>query len=64
MTRKLDKSLKLEKKYTHLNSKITLEHGSLLIMAGCTQQYYIHEIPPTTETKKGRFSLTFREYVL
>ena len=64
MNRKLDKSLKLEKKFGHLNSKITLEHGSLLIMAGYTQKYYIHEIPPDTEKKKARFSLTFREYIL
>jgi alkylated DNA repair dioxygenase AlkB len=58
------KSLKLDKKYKHLNTKITLEEGSLLIMSGSTQKYYTHEIPSVLEPKNGRYSLTFRKYIL
>lgn len=55
-------SLRLDNENKHLNSKISLEDGSLLIMAGATQQYYLHEIPKVDVKKGGRYSLTFREY--
>ncbi|QJR80363.1 alpha-ketoglutarate-dependent dioxygenase AlkB [Alteromonas pelagimontana] len=37
-----------------------LEHGSLLIMAGKTQQYYTHGIAKTAKPIDGRINLTFR----
>ncbi len=56
-------SLRLDKKHQQLNSKIKLEEGSLLIMAGGTQRYYLHEIPKVDDKKKERYSLTFRNHI-
>ncbi len=55
-------SLKLDQINKHLNGKITLEEGSLLVMSGDTQYHYLHEIPKVDEDKGERYSLTFREY--
>jgi alkylated DNA repair dioxygenase AlkB len=40
--------------------KINLEHGSLLIMKGETQQYWKHQIPKSTKIITPRINLTFR----
>lgn len=40
--------------------KITLEHGSLLLMKGTTQHFWKHQIPKTTKTIGPRINLTFR----
>ncbi|TBX69218.1 alpha-ketoglutarate-dependent dioxygenase AlkB [Flavobacterium silvisoli] len=40
--------------------KITLEHGSLLIMKGTTQHFWKHQIPKTTKEIGPRINLTFR----
>lgn len=40
--------------------KITLEHGSLLIMKGATQHFWKHQIPKTARTIGSRINLTFR----
>jgi alkylated DNA repair dioxygenase AlkB len=40
--------------------KITLEHGSLLIMKGVTQHFWKHQIPKTTKDIGPRINLTFR----
>lgn len=40
--------------------KITLEHGSLLIMKGTTQHFWKHQIPKTTREIESRINLTFR----
>ncbi|WP_339339054.1 alpha-ketoglutarate-dependent dioxygenase AlkB [uncultured Oceanicoccus sp.] len=39
---------------------IDLEGGSLLVMAGSTQQYWHHQIPKTAKPVAGRINLTFR----
>lgn len=39
---------------------ITLEHGSLLIMKGQTQDHWLHRLPPTTRINTPRVNLTFR----
>ena len=39
---------------------ITLEHGSLLVMAGKTQTYWLHRLPPTRKVVGARINLTFR----
>ena len=39
---------------------IDLPHGSLLIMAGETQQHWRHRIPKTTTEQSPRINLTFR----
>jgi len=40
--------------------KITLEHGSLLLMKGTTQHFWKHQIPKTTKEIGPRINLTFR----
>ena len=37
-----------------------LNHGSLLIMAGETQQYWQHCVPKTRKVTEPRINLTFR----
>lgn len=40
--------------------KIVLEHGSLLLMKGTTQEYWLHQIPKTKKEVGPRVNLTFR----
>ncbi|WP_445454400.1 alpha-ketoglutarate-dependent dioxygenase AlkB family protein [Flavobacterium sp. 25HG05S-40] len=40
--------------------KITLEHGSLLLMKGTTQHFWKHQIPKTAKPVGPRINLTFR----
>ncbi|MCZ8215787.1 MAG: alpha-ketoglutarate-dependent dioxygenase AlkB [Cyclobacteriaceae bacterium] len=42
---------------------LLLEHGSLLIMKGTTQDHWLHRLPPTTKVKRPRINLTFRTIV-
>jgi alkylated DNA repair dioxygenase AlkB len=44
---------------THRTS-IDLPHGSLLLMQGATQQYWLHRLPKTTRSCGARINLTFR----
>jgi len=37
-----------------------LPHGSLLIMKGTTQSYWLHRLPPTKKVLEARINLTFR----
>lgn len=50
--------------FKHKQSKqkidIMLEDGSLLIMKGPTQDYWLHRLPPTTRVATPRINLTFR----
>ena len=39
---------------------ITLDHGSLLRMAGDTQRLYVHDLPKTSAAMGPRINLTFR----
>lgn len=43
-----------------LKQNILLEHGSLLVMKGRTQQFWKHQIPKTKKTIGPRINLTFR----
>jgi len=43
-----------------LKQKIRLQHGSMLIMKGKTQEYWLHQIPKTKKIIKPRINLTFR----
>ncbi len=40
--------------------KLILEHGSLLVMKGEMQQYWLHQIPKTKRDIGARINLTFR----
>jgi len=42
---------------------VLLEHGSLLIMKGSTQQYWLHSLPPSKRITMPRINLTFRTIV-
>ena len=41
--------------------KITLQHGSLLIMSGSMQHNWLHQIPKTTRIINDRINLTYRK---
>ncbi|GAB5475325.1 MAG: alpha-ketoglutarate-dependent dioxygenase AlkB [Maribacter sp.] len=43
-----------------LRHKLLLEHGSLLLMKGETQQHWLHQIAKTKKTIGERINLTFR----
>ncbi|GGD02220.1 alpha-ketoglutarate-dependent dioxygenase AlkB family protein [Hyunsoonleella pacifica] len=48
------------KKDKSLKEKITLKHGSVLLMQGSTQENWLHQIPKTTRQIGSRINLTFR----
>lgn len=41
-------------------TKIKLQHGSLLVMKGKTQKYWLHQLPKTKKDIGPRINLTFR----
>lgn len=43
-----------------LKTKLTLQHGSLLLMQGTTQTNWLHQIPKTKKNIGKRINLTFR----
>lgn len=47
-------------KQTNETVSLNLEHGSLLIMKGTTQKYWLHRLPPTKKVNTPRINLTFR----
>ena len=49
-----------EYKNNGLKKEILLCHGSLLLMSGPTQHFWMHEIPRTTKPIGARVNLTFR----
>jgi alkylated DNA repair dioxygenase AlkB len=49
---KVDKDLKLE---------IEAKSGSLILMSGEMQNYWLHRIAPTTKEKSERINITFRQ---
>jgi alkylated DNA repair dioxygenase AlkB len=50
-------------KETKETVSVTLEHGSLLIMTGTSQSYWLHRLPPTKLATEPRVNLTFRTIV-
>ncbi len=53
--------------FKHKKSKETvslyLQNGSLLVMKGMTQKYWLHRLPPTKMIVKPRINLTFRTII-
>lgn len=47
-------------KTTKEKVEVFLDHGSLLLMKGETQRYWLHTLPPTKKVKSPRVNLTFR----
>jgi alkylated DNA repair dioxygenase AlkB len=50
-------------KTTNETISMLLEHGSLLVMKGTTQDHWLHSLPPTKTINKPRVNLTFRTIV-
>ncbi|WP_029035248.1 alpha-ketoglutarate-dependent dioxygenase AlkB family protein [Salinimicrobium terrae] len=44
--------------------ELQLEPGSLLLMAGETQKYWLHSLPKSKKVKEPRINLTFRNIVI
>ena len=55
-----ERKFSFKHKETKETISIKLEHGSLLIMKGETQRYWLHRLPPTKLTTQPRINLTFR----
>ncbi|MCB7480912.1 alpha-ketoglutarate-dependent dioxygenase AlkB family protein [Christiangramia sediminis] len=49
------------KKDPTVRHKIRLQHGSLLIMKGKTQEFWKHQLPKTKKIVSPRINLTFRK---
>jgi alkylated DNA repair dioxygenase AlkB len=53
--------------FKHKQSKekveLILEHGSLLVMKGTTQTYWLHRLPPAKKIIAARVNLTFRTII-
>lgn len=50
-------------KETKETVSLILQHGSLLVMKGETQTYWLHRLPPTKKTVHPRVNLTFRTII-
>lgn len=48
-------------KQTKLKVEMVLQHGSLLLMKGRTQEYWQHALPKSKKVKTPRINLTFRQ---
>jgi len=48
------------KKYKNLKRRLILSHGSLLIMKGNTQKFWLHQLPKTKRKINSRINLTYR----
>jgi alkylated DNA repair dioxygenase AlkB len=58
-----ERKFSFKHKKTKETVSLTLEHGSLLVMAGQTQSHWLHRLPPTTKVAGGRINLTFRTII-
>lgn len=54
------RDFKLKHRYLDYKETISLTNGSLLVMRGETQHYWLHSIPKTTKKVEPRINLTFR----
>ena len=54
------RTLQLKHKVTGKRIDLLLESGSLLIMAGEMQQYWLHALPARKAVTQGRINLTYR----
>jgi alkylated DNA repair dioxygenase AlkB len=55
------RTLRFQHKSTRQSHKLELQHGSLLLMRGLTQQHWLHGINKSPSVTKPRVNLTFRE---
>lgn len=59
-----ERKFSFKHKQTKETVSTVLEHGSLLVMKGTCQTYWLHRLPPTRRITKPRVNLTFRTIVL
>ncbi len=50
-------------KLTDEKAELILEHGSLLVMKGTTQTFWLHRLPPAKRITSPRVNLTFRTII-
>lgn len=58
-----ERKFALKHKKTQQKVELILEHGSLLVMKGVTQTFWLHRLPPTKRIHQPRINLTFRTIV-
>jgi len=58
-----DRKFSFKHKTTNQTVSVVLEKGSLLVMKGATQTFWMHRLPPTKKVKKPRVNLTFRTII-
>jgi len=58
-----ERKFSFKHKATKETVSLVLEHGSLLVMQGTTQTYWLHCLPPTKKVMEPRINLTFRTIV-
>ena len=47
----------------NLRHKMSLSSGSLLVMQGTTQQFWLHQVPKEPKVSQARINLTFRKVI-
>ena len=55
-----ERKFSFKHKQTNDTVSLVLQHGSLLVMQGETQKYWLHSLPSTKKTDEPRVNLTFR----
>ncbi len=58
-----EREFQLRHRDTKQRHTILLEHGSLLLMQGTTQQYWEHQLPVQAKCLSPRVNLTFRKII-
>ncbi len=58
-----ERKFALKHKTTNKKVEMILEHGSLLVMKGTTQTFWVHRLPTTKLITTPRINLTFRTIV-
>jgi len=56
-----ERKFSFKHKQTKERVDLWLEHGSLMVMKGATQSYWLHRLPPTKKIHTPRVNLTFRQ---
>lgn len=57
------RTMEFKHKFTGERIKINLEHGSLLLMQGEIQDFWLHQLTKTTKSKNLRINLTYRTFI-
>ena len=58
-----EREFQLKHRTTGEKEMIVLQHGSLLIMQGELQHYWLHQVPKRKNIERPRINLTFRKII-